>query len=118
MLKLEQINIVDPDSLIVEVLEPVVYDKVGTVLKTDETIAREKANTVNLLAKVRTSNVHKDDKPNYHVNDILMISKHSLSPITFPVEGYDMPKLAIIHIDSVIAIIEDEDPITDFPAEN
>lgn len=107
MLKLEQINIVNKDSIIVEVLEPVVYTHVGTVAKTDETIQRAKDNAPHLLAKViRLPRIASESSPK--LNDIVMINRNSLAPITFPVEGYDSPKIAIISTFSIEAIIEED----------
>ena len=119
MLKLDQINMKERDTLIVEVLEPIVYEKVGTVLKTDEIIAREKANVHYILAKiVRVPNVPQIAKPiededaileaTYNVGDIVMLVRQSIAPITFPIEGYDSPKLGTISSWSIFAVIDEE----------
>lgn len=128
MLKLEQINIQNNVELIVEVLEPIVYPKVGSIDKTDDIIAQEKRNAFYLIAKIvkvpeninkskdkswadigTTKNAEKLEVINpLKVGMFVMISKHSFSPITFPIEGYSSPALATIHKDAIFAIIEEE----------
>jgi len=120
MLKLEQIDIKESFSLIAEILEPIVYPKVGEIHKTDEVKAREKANVHYLLARVvklptdlpkqQTANVTpiEDNEPIYNVGDIIMIPRAAMSPITFPIEGYSSPKLAVISKYSIFAVIREE----------
>ena len=114
MLKLEQINITESDALIAEILEPVVYTHVGSVLKTDDIISREKDRTPYLLARVVKEtkkgalSVLSPPQVLYKVNDIIMIPRSALNPITFPIEGYDSPKLSVINIYSIFAKIEEE----------
>lgn len=116
MLKLEQIRIVESNTLIVEVLEPIVYTKVGTVMKTDEKILKEKDNAPYILAKVLkvgetlidTTQNQLQLSPKYSKGDTIMITKSSLIPITFPVKGYDSPKIATINTYSITAVIEED----------
>lgn len=122
MLKLEQIKIVEDNTFIAEILEPVVYDKVGEILKSDDIIAREKQNVHFILAKiVRVGPIspikttwENSEKPVmeiiYNVEDIVMIRRNGIEPITFPVEGYASPKLAFINRYGIVSIIEDEVP--------
>lgn len=132
MLKLEQIDIVESFSLIAEILEPIVYPKVGEIHKTDEVVAREKANVHYLLAKVVKLPIEikipikqefnnkedyfkwikeeeaKEIEVIYKVGDIIMIPRAAMSPITFPIEGYSSPKLAVISKYSIFAVIREE----------
>jgi len=118
MLKLKQINITEPNVLIAEILEPVVYTHVGTIAKTDDIISREKDRCPYLLAKVVKSSgeywarnqKNEEIIVEYNEGDIIMIPRSAMNPITFPIEGYDMPKLAAIYTGSIFAKIEDEIP--------
>jgi len=116
MLKLEQINITEPNVLIAEILEPIVYTQVGTVIKTDDIVSREKDRAPYLLAKVVKSigqywtknQKNEDIIVEYNVNDTIMIPRSAMNPITFPIEGYDAPKCATIYIATIFAKIEEE----------
>lgn len=109
MLKLEQIKIQDGADIIVKVLEPIVYPKVGTIIKNDDIVAKEKANVFYLIAEVKSLPKNFDSsKSDVKVGSMVMISRHSFSPIQFPIEGYDAPALASINIQAIFAIIEDE----------
>lgn len=141
MLKLEQIKITNEDEIIVEVLEPIVYTEVGGIAKTDDKILREKAEMFYLIARVvkvyeepelniqvkeesktdieiktfeeTAYMVHIKKELGTRVGDFIMITKHSFSPIQFPIEGYTAPRLATINKLSIFATIaEDEDAIT------
>ena len=114
MLKLSQINIQTENELIVKVLEPIVYDKVGAIAKTDEIILKDKNNAFYLIAEVVRLTKELSKQSQLKVGTFVMISKHSFSPINFPIEGYDSPQLATIHKDSIFAIIdEDEEKLAD-----
>jgi len=120
MLKLEQINIVEENVVIAEILEPIVYTHIGSVVKTDDIISREKERVPYLLAKIvkvgPTTQYIAADKTDskvkkevvYKVDDIIMIPRSAMNPITFPIEGYDTPKLANIATWSIFAKIEEE----------
>jgi len=109
MLKLSQINIQNEDDIIVEVLEPIVYTKVGGIEKTDAIISRDKDNSFYLIAKVvkTQSPIAKDFK--YPVGTFVIVTQPSLAAINFPIEGYDKPSLATVNIQTVFAIVKDED---------
>jgi hypothetical protein len=110
MLKLEQIHIENRDELIVEVLEPIVYTKVGNIEKTDEIISKDKSNSFYLIDKVvkthKTENKHK-------VGTFLMVTQPSLAVISFPIEGYDRPALATLNINTIFAVIEEDNTQVD-----
>jgi len=125
MLKLSQINITEPNTLIAEILEPVVYTHVGTIAKTDENISKEKDRVYYLLAKVVKSlgeywvknQKNEDIIVSYEESDIIMIPRSTLQPITFPIEGYDSPKLSVINVYSIFAKITDE-AVADYVVES
>jgi hypothetical protein len=109
MLKLEQIHIVDKNDCIVEVLEPIVYTKVGTIEKTDDIIAKDKSNSFYLIAKVVKTHNEEKEIP---VGTFLMVTQPSLAVINFPIEGYDKPTLATLNKATIFAVIQ-EDNIED-----
>ncbi len=106
MLKLEQINIVNKDEFIVEVLEPIVYTKVGNIEKTDDIIAREKSNSFYLIGKV--VKIHKEEEK-VKIGTFVMLTQPSLAVINFPIEGYDKPTLATVNKYTIFAEIEEEE---------
>lgn len=136
MLKLNQIELLNEDDIIVEVMEPIVYEKVGTVIKHDDIIAREKANvyyTVATVVKVHEPLVVatkemtitagkksttlqfvdlEDNKPNVkrtlNVGDTLIVPRNQITPIQFPIEGYDSPRLGVINVYTPFAFIRED----------
>lgn len=109
MLKLEQIEILSVTDIIVEVMEPIVYTKAGTVLKSDETVAKEKANVFYTVATV--VKVHEDievSKNTPKLGDNIIVPRNQIQPIQFPVEGYDAPRLGVINTYTPFARIKDE----------
>ena len=107
MLKLEQIHLLDNNDIIVEIMEPIVYTKVGSTLKSDDTIAREKSNVYYTTAKiVRVANASTTSR--LFVGCDIIIARNTIFPIQFPIEGYDSPKLGVINTHSVLAKITPE----------
>ena len=107
MLKLEQIHLLDNNDIIVEIMEPIVYTKVGSTLKSDDTVAREKANVHYTTAKV----VRVSDNvvgPLLTVGVDIIIARNTIFPIQFPIEGYDSPKLGVVNIHTILAYITPE----------
>jgi hypothetical protein len=140
MLNLQQIEILNSNELIVEVLEPIVYKTIGTLIKSDDTLAKEKANvhyTVAVVVKVyeapivEIKKVHKlasDEPVNFEfvsigegtseavgtivervlkVGDNLIVPRAQITPIQFPIEGYDSPRLGVINTYTPFAIIKE-----------
>jgi hypothetical protein len=105
MLKLEQIKLLQSKELIVEVLEPIVYKQIGTVIKSEESIAREKQQANFLISKVVALAPKYDGNADIKIGTYVMVSRGTFQPITFPVEGYDVPKLSIMYSDAITAII-------------
>lgn len=110
MLKLNQINILSEDECIVEVLEPIVYTKVGTIEKTDGIIARDKSNSFYLIAKIVKTHNEEKELP---VGTFLMVTQPSLAVINFPIEGYDKPTLATLNKATIFAVIEEDTTLED-----
>jgi hypothetical protein len=132
MLKLNQIEILNSDEIIVEVMEPIVYPKSGNVIKSDETIAREKANvfytiatvvkvhepliaapittntTTNELAFVEVQEIKRPSKRKLKVGDNLIVPRSQITPIQFPIEGYDSPKLGVLNIYAPFAFVRED----------
>lgn len=113
MLKLEQIDLLDSNDIIIEVMEPIVYTKAGSTIKADDTIAREKANVYYTAAKiVRMSELAENLTPDAHrslkVGMDVIVPRGSILPIQFPVEGYDSPKLGVINRYTTLAIIKED----------
>ena len=107
MLKLEQIHLLDNNDIIVEIMEPIVYTKVGSTLKSDDTVAREKANvhyTTARVVRIASTVVN----PLLTVGTDIIIARNTIFPIQFPIEGYDSPKLGVINTHSVLAKITPE----------
>jgi len=112
MLHLDQINILNSDELIVEVLEPIVYTKVGSVEKTDAIISRDKDNAFYLIAKVVKASKVKDETSKdiiYTPGMYVMVTQPSLAVINFPIVGYDKPSLAVLNSSTIFAIIDEAD---------
>lgn len=107
-MKLEQINIIDNDDLIIRILEPIIYTKIGGIHKGEDVMEREKNNTFYQIAEVvkepRTQNEDKRIHNGMHV----MVSRHSYSPIQFPINGYDKPCLATLNRQAIFAILLQE----------
>lgn len=110
MLKLNQINILSEDECIVEVLEPIVYTKVGTIEKTDDIIARDKSNSFYLIAKIVKTHNEEKELP---VGTFLMVTQPSLAVINFPIEGYDKPTLATLNKATIFAVIKEDTTLED-----
>lgn len=112
MLKLEQIELLDEHEIIIELMEPIVYTKVGSTMKSDDTIAKEKANvfyTTATIVRIPTfgESVKQEFKDKIKVGTNIIIARGLISPIQFPVEGYDRPLLGVINIYSTLAIIKE-----------
>ena len=126
MLKLEQIHLLDNNDIIVEIMEPIVYTKVGSTLKSDDTIAREKANVFYTIAtvvkvyeplitvtkidtekNVNSQAVTKESRV-LKVGDNLIVPRSQITPLQFPIEGYDSPKLGVINIYAPFAIVKED----------
>lgn len=105
MLKLNQINILNEEECIVEVLEPIVYTKVGNIEKTDDIISREKLSSFYLIAIVVKTHNEEKELP---VGTFLMVTQPSLAVINFPIEGYDKPRLATLNKATIFAIISED----------
>lgn len=125
MLKLEQIEILNSDEIIVEVMEPIVYAKSGSVIKSDETLAKEKANvfyTIATVVKVFDDGIQdvefEEDtkikpikttvKRVLKVGDNLIVPRSQITPIQFPIAGYDSPKLGVLNIYAPFAIVRED----------
>lgn len=136
MLKLSQIEILNSDEIIVEVMEPIVYPKSGNIIKSDDTLAKEKANVFYTIATVvkvfeplviEPNASHKQsenesvalqfvdtgDRPVtakriLRVGDNLIVPRNQITPIQFPIEGYDSPKLGVLNIYAPFAIVKEE----------
>lgn len=134
MLKLEQIEILNSDELIVEVMEPIVYAKSGSVIKSDDTLAKEKANVFYTIATVvkvyepliietkgtttspnsdalqfvNTNEIKESVKRVLKVGDNLIVPRTQITPIQFPIEGYDSPKLGVLNIYAPFAIVRED----------
>ena len=132
MLKLEQIHLLDNNDIIVEIMEPIVYTKVGSTLKSDDTIAREKANVFYTIATVvkvyepliTVTKIDTEENVNIQavtkefsrpsrtrvlkVGDNLIVSRTQITPLQFPIEGYDSPKLGVINIYVPFAIVTED----------
>lgn len=124
MLKLEQIELLDPNDIIIEVMEPIVYTKVGSTLKSDDTISREKANvhyttakivhlpefieTINSTLDINTNIIVQSKHTKLKVGMDIIIPRNSIMPIQFPVEGYNSPKLGVINRYTTLAIIKED----------
>ena len=132
MLKLEQIHLLDNNDIIVEIMEPIVYTKVGSTLKSDDTIAREKANVFYTIATVvkvyepliTVTKIDTEENVNIQavtkessrpsktrvlkVGDNLIVPRSQITPLQFPIEGYDSPKLGVINIYAPFAIVKED----------
>lgn len=105
MLKLDQIKLTNSKEIIVELLEPIVYKQVGTIIKGEEKIQAEKQNANFLIGKVVALAPKYNGDSDITVGTHVMVSRGTFQPITFPVEGYDSPKLSVIYTESITAII-------------
>lgn len=114
MLKLSQIKLQNTNDVIAELLEPIIYDKVGAINKSDEILNREKSQVYYLIAKVVAVHPDKTECPDIIVDSHIIITRNCFAPIQFPVEGYDKPTLVTLDIATVFAVIEEENYLTPY----
>lgn len=116
MLKLKQIELLNLHEIVVEVMEPIVYPKVGTVIKSDDIIAKEKANVYYTIATVvkiyegeaKVTESSDIKTKSLKVGDNLIIPRNQITPLQFPIEGYDSPKLGVINTYAAFAIVNED----------
>lgn len=116
MLKLSQIKLIDT-VLVVKGFEPQVATHVGEVAKSDETIQRDKDNATHILAEILkvgvtpTNESEKLEVPNFHIGQIVLIPRHSITPLSMPIEGFKEREIGLIGYYSVVAEISTDNAV-------